>query len=289
MSVIHVAANQLTLIMRSKWLAACSFVFVALAFLVTYFTPTGGAGYGGFNRMTASMLNITLFVIPLIALLLGALFLAGEKEDGGLHLLLTYPVSRASLILGKFLGFLLALGAVLAGGCAVSFLAAAFINGRASPAVIIKFYLLAFLLAAMFLAVAVLAGIWAQTRLQALGASLALWAFTVIFYEFLIMGISLFLANEWVVPFLALSVFLNPAELIRVWIILMFDGGAVFGPAFYDWARWANSPPGLFFFGAAAVLWVIFPLAAANLLLKKEVGHDSLRMDPVSVHRQEVQ
>ena len=107
MSVIHVAANQLTLIMRSKWLAACSFVFVALAFLVTYFTPTGGAGYGGFNRMTASMLNITLFVIPLIALLLGALFLAGEKEDGGLHLLLTYPVSRASLILGKFLGFCL--------------------------------------------------------------------------------------------------------------------------------------------------------------------------------------
>ncbi|MFS8631097.1 MAG: ABC transporter permease subunit, partial [Bacillales bacterium] len=264
MSVIHVAANQLTLIMRSKWLAACSFVFVALAFLVTYFTPTGGAGYGGFNRMTASMLNITLFVIPLIALLLGALFLAGEKEDGGLYLLLTYPVSRVSLLLGKFLGFLLALGAVLAGGCGVSFLAAAFINSQADPAVIIKFYWLTFLLAAMFLAVAVFAGIWAKTRLQALGASLAVWAFTVVFYEFLIMGVSLFLSNEWVVSFLTLSVFLNPAELIRVWIILMLDGGSVFGPAFYDWSRWANSFEGMFFFSAAAVLGVFLPLAAAH-------------------------
>lgn len=274
MSTFHIARNQLTLILRSKWLLSFGLLFVLLAFFVTYFSQTGGSGYDGFNRMTASLLNLNLFIIPLISLLMGSLFLAGEKEDSGLHLLLTYPISPKTVLTGKYLGLLVALGAVLTSGYGVSFLAIIFLNSEASISVILKFYLLSFLLAAMFLALSIFIGITSKSRFQALGLSLALWAICVLFYEFLIMGISLFLSNQDIITLLSLSIFFNPVEIIRVWSILALDGASVFGPSLYDMTIWASGWKGMPLFGLSSALWLLLPILIANFSIKRGVEND---------------
>ena len=66
MNLFHIGRQQLTLILRSKWLLSFGLLFVLLAFFVTYFSQTGKTGFEGFNRMTASLLNLNLLIIPLI-------------------------------------------------------------------------------------------------------------------------------------------------------------------------------------------------------------------------------
>lgn len=274
MSVYYIARNQLTLILRSKWLLSFGLLFVLLAFFVTYFSQTGSSGYDGFNRMTASLLNLNLFIIPLISLLMGSLFIAGEKEDSGLHLLLTYPVSVNSVLTGKFLGLLVALGTVLTSGYGVSLLAIVFMNSEASIHVILKFYFLSFLLAAMFLAFSIFIGVRSRSRFQALGLSLALWAITVLFYEFVIMGISLILSNQAIITLLSLSIFFNPVEIIRVWSILTLGGASVFGPSLYDMTIWATGWKGTLLFGLSSVMWILLPILVSNLSIKRGMNND---------------
>jgi Cu-processing system permease protein len=259
--MMHIARQQMTLIMRSNWLAGFGLLFSSLAVMVVFLGNTGGAsGFDGFNRMTASLLNINLLLIPLLSLLIGSLFMSGEKEDRGLILLLTYPVSAWSVITGKYAGLFAAVWSVLTFGYGAALLVIFFIGGNVSVSVLLLFYLYSVLLAAIFLSLALLIGVRSKTRFQALGISLIVWAFLVLFYEFLIMGASMFVMKQWLLPMLTLSIFFNPVELIRVQSILSLDGSSVFGPRLYDLTVFANGLTGKMLFMAAAMLWIFLPI-----------------------------
>ncbi|RSD26707.1 ABC transporter permease [Mesobacillus subterraneus] len=256
----QIARQQLTLMMRSHWLAGFGLLFSALAVLVAFLGNTGSSGFDGFNRMTASLLNINLLLIPLLSLLVGSLFLSGEKEDRGLMLLLTYPVSPWSVILGKYIGLFAAVWSVLTFGYGAALLVIFFTGGSVSVSLLILFYLYSVLLSAIFLSLAMLIGVISKTRFQALGVSLIAWAFLVLFYEFVIMGLSLIMLKQWLLPMLTVSIFLNPVELIRVQSILSLDGASVFGPRLYDLTIWANGLTGKILFAGAVTLWAVLPL-----------------------------
>ena len=64
-----------------------------------------GAGYGGFagfGRTAASLINAVLLFVPLIGLSVGAGTIAHERERGTLTYLLAQPVTRAEVIVGKY-------------------------------------------------------------------------------------------------------------------------------------------------------------------------------------------
>lgn len=267
--MIYIARQQMTLIMRSHWLGGFGLLFSALAAMVSFLGNTGGAGFDGFNRMTASLLNINLLLIPLISLLIGSLFLSGEKEDRGLMLLLTYPVSPWSVIFGKYAGFFAAVWSVLTFGYGAAMLVIFFTGGTVSVKLLLLVYFYSLLLAAIFLSISMLIGIIAKSRFQALGASLIVWAFTVLFYEFIMMAAGMFIAKQWLLSMLTLSILLNPVELIRVKSILSLDGGTVFGPRLYELTIYADGKAGNGIFVAAVLLWFAMPLLLAVRRLKK--------------------
>ena len=68
----------------------------------------------------ASLTSLATFLMPLIALLLAYDAIVGEEEGGTLLLLLTYPLGRGQLLLGKFLGhgLILALATLIGFGSA---------------------------------------------------------------------------------------------------------------------------------------------------------------------------
>lgn len=274
MNAYHIGRQQLTLILRSKWLLGFGLLFMFLAFFVTYFSQTENTGFDGFNRMTASLLNLNLLMIPLISLLMGSMFLAGEKEDSGLQLLLTYPIYVRSVLIGKYAGLFVALSVVLTGGYGIALLSMYLINSHVSLIVILKFYLLSLLLSGMFVALSILIGILSKTRIQALGLSLVVWAIFTLFYEFMLMGISLFLPKQSILLMLSVAIFLNPAELIRVWSILSLDGASVFGPGLYDLTVWASGGLGTLLFIASSCLWIAVPLIITGHSIKRGIKND---------------
>jgi len=270
----HIARQQMTLMMRSHWLAGFGLLFSSLAVMVAFLGNTGGTGFDGFNRMTASLLNINLLLIPLLSLLIGSLFLSGEKEDRGLMLLLTYPISPSAVILGKYAGLFVSVWSVLTFGYGAALLVIFFAGGGVSVCLLLLFYLYSILLAAIFMSLAMMIGIIAKTRFQALGISLIVWAFLVLFYEFIIMGLSMFLMKQWLLPMLTVSIFLNPVELIRVQSILSLDGASVFGPRLYDLTIWADGWIGKTLFLLAVLLWTVLPVLYTVYRTKRGVSDE---------------
>ena len=163
---------------------------------------------------------------------------------------------------------------VITFGYGASLVAMYFTAVDVSIGLILTFYLFSLLLAAIFLAIAMVIGLLAKTRFQALGISLMVWAFLVLFYEFLIMGVTLIVQQQYVLSALSISIFLNPVELIRVGAILSLDGTSIFGPSLYELTIWAQGWQGILLFCLCSVLWIVVPLLISTFLMKGRVGNE---------------
>src|SRR5690606_39957503 len=103
-----------------RWLVADSQVLDTLAFGIAWFgaAASGQVGYASTPATIASLASLGIFLIPLIALLLAYDAIVGEEEGGRLLLLMTYPLSKSQLLLGKFLCYCFTLAlAMLIGFC----------------------------------------------------------------------------------------------------------------------------------------------------------------------------
>ena len=109
--ILTLADKELRDRMRNRWVLAIALVFTIFSLVITYF---GGAAQGQLGlRSTeftiASLVSLVIYLIPLIALLLGFDAVVGERERGSLDLLLALPITRLELLLGKYLGLAAAL------------------------------------------------------------------------------------------------------------------------------------------------------------------------------------
>jgi Cu-processing system permease protein len=97
---------------RNRWIVATTLLLAALALTLTFLgsAPTGSVGASPLAVTLVSLSSLSILLLPLIALLLSYDAICGEFERGTMLLLLSYPVSRSSLVLGKFVGHLSILG-----------------------------------------------------------------------------------------------------------------------------------------------------------------------------------
>ena len=118
-AIVAIAVKELSDGLRNRWVLAITLIFAVLAMSLSYFgaAASGALGFAGLATTIVSLASLAVFLIPLIALFLAYDSIVGEEEQGTLLLLLTYPLSRTQLLIGKFLGH----GAILAISTALGF------------------------------------------------------------------------------------------------------------------------------------------------------------------------
>src|SRR3569832_1835254 len=96
---------------RNRWVLAVALVFTAFALVIAYFgaAQQGAVGFRSIDLTIASLVSLVIYLIPLIALVLGFDAIVGERERGSLDLLLSMPITRLELLLGKYFGLAAAL------------------------------------------------------------------------------------------------------------------------------------------------------------------------------------
>ena len=117
-----VAAKEFRDRLRNRWVLAVALVFAVFSLVIAYAggAQQGAVGLRSLEFTVTSLVSLVIYLVPLIALLLGFDAIVGERERGSLDLLLAYPITRGELLLGKYLGLSLALAlAMLAGLAAV--------------------------------------------------------------------------------------------------------------------------------------------------------------------------
>ena len=256
--------------LRNKWVAGATLLLAALAFALTFLgsSPAGLVDAKPLAVTVVSISSLTIFLVPLIALLIGYDAIVGESERGCLLLLLTYPVSRRQIILGKFLGHALILTVATVVGYGAAGLAAA-ITGSADAESWRAFSGLlgsSVLLGLAFLALAYLASVLVAERSTAAGLAVGLWLIFVIVYDLALMG--LLVASKGgvgadVFPALLL---LNPADAYRLFNLTAFENVRQIS-GMGGLAASAHFSPTILL--TALLGWIVIPLATAIAVFQR--------------------
>jgi Cu-processing system permease protein len=265
------ARQELVLAARSRWTQLFAGVFgvLALAVSASGYVLSGGSGMQDFARTSASLMQLVLLLVPLTAIVMGALALTPEK--GGAELLYAQPIARRDAMLGTLLGLFGALVAAQAIGFGAAGL---LIFARAGDEGLGSFGLVALgsaALTAVFLALAaaISVGQLGRRRVRALAAALVVWFVLALLVDVVSLGAASLLRSGHASRLLIASVLLNPIGAIRTGALLAIEGTAAFGAASLALLRFTGGPAaagGLI--AGSVVVWVALPLAWASRRLE---------------------
>jgi len=174
---------------RNKWIIAVSAIFAILTLVISYFGSMGGVGWKDLEVTIAGMITLVTLLIPIIGLMLGYASIVGEREKGSLELLLSYPVKREEVLVGKFFG----LSAVMAFANFAGFGIAGVVIAMNVKGVewsdYLIFILASILLGIVFIAIAMLMSCAFKKRSTAMGAAIFTWFLFEMIWNIIVAGI----------------------------------------------------------------------------------------------------
>lgn len=221
-SVRVVAAKEFRDCWRNLWLIVGSALFACLSLAVVFGTAAIGGDFSfrPLEAVMTSVVTLGVFLIPLIAVLISYDAFVGEQEHGTLILLLTYPLSRPTLLTGKLLGQSAALGVCLLLGFSVLPLLTVL---NVLPYDLTRLSLLTavlifsgWLLGLVFILISLTISLLAKNKARALGVLLSIWLLSVLFYDLGLLIITIAFEHQITNGFLNICLAVNPASAFRL-------------------------------------------------------------------------
>jgi len=221
MSVFAIARLELLIARRNFWVATA---VLLMGLFTTVLTLAGGAPTGtlGVDPLTVAATSITtlsVYLIPLIGLLLSFDAIAGEIERGTLALSLSYPLSRAEILFGKFLAHIAVLAFAVAVGLGLTAGLTIWMHGTEDLSFVplIKLFLTSLALGAAFLGIGyTVSGLVRQPGVAS-GVVIVVWLVCVVLYDLGLLGVLVADAGgtftKTVFPWLLVA---NPADAFRL-------------------------------------------------------------------------
>ena len=271
-AVAAIAGREILAGIRNRWMLSASLLLGVLALTLAFVgsTPAGPVAASRLAITVVSLSSLSVFLVPLIGLLVSYDALVGEIERGTMPLLMTYPVTRWRIVLGKFAGQV----AILAIATVIGFGVAALITGlgeggdaeawRAFGVMVGG----SILLGAAFIALGTLFSAVVAERGTAAGASAAAWLVFVVLFDMALLAI--LVADEGQVvsgDLFRVLLLLNPTDVYRM---LTLSGSETVGALSGMAGVSAEAAFDHALLLPVMVLWIAAPLALAGLLFGRK-------------------
>ena len=220
--------------LRNRWVLAVTLLLAALALALGFLgsAPTGNVKVDPLTVTVVSLSSLSIFLVPLIALLLAYDAVVGEVERGTMMLLLSYPVKRWQVLAGKFLGHLAILAIATGAGFGLAGLALQLAHDGIDLAAWGPFVLLigaSVLLGACFLSIGYLLSALVRERATAAGLAIGVWLLVVVIFDMALLGV--LVADQGRVmtaPVLNAVLLLNPTDVYRLLNLTGHENVAMF-------------------------------------------------------------
>lgn len=270
---LTIAKLEIRMGMRNRWVLATSVLMTLLALSISMLgsAPTGTLDVDALTLSSVSLASLTIFLVPLMALLLSYDGLVGEIDQGTMLLLLSYPVTRFEVVLGKFIGQSSIIGFATLIGYGLAGLVTALSQDAMPPtAGWVAFGTMigsAILLGAAFVALGLLCSALARHRSSAAGAVVSIWLFFVIIFDLLLLG-ALISGFDQMISASNLSAIMmaNPADVFRIINMGSLQGSGLIGGMAEVSSETQLSVNALW---GSLVIWCLLPLGIAILLFNK--------------------
>jgi Cu-processing system permease protein len=272
MNTIIVARKEIHQAVRNRWVLAATLLLAGLALSLTFLgsAPTGTVGVRALDVVIVSLSSLTIFLIPLIALLISHDAIVGDMERGTMLLLLSYPVARWQVLSGKFFGHLavLAFATCLGYGLAAAALMAT--GSRIDDDSLAAFAAMigsSVLLGGVFVAIGYLVSALVRDRGTAAGVCIGLWLLLVLIYDMALLGLlALDQGRNVSADVLDAMLLFNPTDVYRLFNLTGFANVSTFaGMAGLAGSATLSARALL----AALILWTLVPLGLATLAFSR--------------------
>ncbi|WHI47480.1 ABC transporter permease subunit [Microbulbifer sp. VAAF005] len=270
-SIFVVAAKEFRDGLRNRWVLSICIIFSVLATGLAYFgaAAAGKVGFSSLSTTIVSLASLAVFIIPLIAMILSYDGIVGEDESGTLLLLMTYPLSRTQLLLGKMLGQ----GAIMAFSTLVGFGSSAVVIGLFSAhtswsELLIPYMVFissAVLLGWIFIAIAYVVSASVSEKSKAAGIAILIWFVFVLVFDLGLLGLLVSTegnVNADLFPYLLL---VNPTDIFRLVNITYFADQNLSG--FMALAN--QSQFSLFGLLGGMLVWLVLPTSLALYIFSR--------------------
>lgn len=267
--ILATAATEFRIALRNRWVAIAIALMALFALVLSAAgsAPTGDLGADRLSVTVASLTSMAVYLVPLVALLMSFDAVAGEVERGTLPLLLTYPVARVEILLGKLLAHLAVLSLAIVIGHALAAAAAL----RADPAsvsglpALVRLTWTSILLGATFLGAGYALSSLARRPSGAAGLAVGLWLGAVVLYDLgLLAAVVADGGGRFTTDVFPFALLVNPADAFRLFNLAA--SGATAAAAGVAGA--ANSIP-LWQSAASVLVWPLVALAAATAAFRR--------------------
>lgn len=259
--------------LRNRWVLAVTLLLAMFALSLGFLgsAPTGTLKVDPLTVTVVSLSSLSIFLVPLIAMLLSYDAIVGEIERGTMALLLSYPVARWQVIVGKFCGHLAILALATTGGYGVAGIALQLLHGGLDFSAWAPFVLLiaaSILLGACFLSLGYLISTLVRERATAAGIAIGVWLFLVVIYDMALLGVLVADQGRIITaPLLNGLLLLNPTDVYRLMNLTGYENIAMFSGMAGLSQQARLSMPALLL---AQVLWIAVPFVLAAFSFKRK-------------------
>ncbi len=259
--------------LRNRWVFATTLLLLIFALSLGFLgsSATGEVKVDPLTVTVVSLSSLSIYLIPLIALLLSFDAVVGEAESGTMALLLSYPISRWQVLVGKFLGHIviLSFATILGYGSAGAVLQLAG-NGLDFSVWMPFVYFIAasILLGASFLAIGYVVSCLSRERAAAIGIIIAVWLFSVVIFDLILFGL-LVADTEQVIMTSAVNTALlfNPTDVYRLLNLTGYENIALYS-GMGGIAEQFEYGRGVLL--TVQILWIVVPFALAVFLFRRK-------------------
>lgn len=268
---------------RNYWIAGITLLLLVLL-VVTAFL--GGATvpdrqFTGFQTTISNNTHLVLPLVAIIGLMMGYGAVSNEVERGSMQVLLSKPISKTEVLVGKFLG----LGAVLTAAIVVGVLVASILmigvrpfynlftmpamahGGTQAAAGVLIYVPFAVLYGLAFLAVGIFVSTVARSRAQSIAGVVFVWFLFLIIWDAVLVGIKPLIASDpQALPAWYYAVeLLNPVAVFRSTTSRLVEANMQVLPPLTAWPGWFDLP--VFF--VMLVLYAVGPVAASIWMFRR--------------------
>lgn len=209
-----------------------------------------------------TILNITLFIVPLMSLLYTVTYLYDSRAF--IVLLLSQPVQRRQVWQSLYMG--------TAGSLLLAYLVGAgipiLLYSSAGTGLVLL--LMGCVLTLIFVSVAFLTATLSADKTRGIGAAILLWLLFTMIYDAVLLYL-LFVMSEWSVdkPLMGLMM-LNPIDLARFQVIMQLDVSAMMGYSGAAFKDFLGATAGIAVSAVLLLLWVAVPYALSLRVFRKK-------------------
>lgn len=262
-----IAGQEIRAGIRNRWVLAMTLLLAALALSLVLVgsAPTGVVGASPVAVVVVSLASLTIFLVPLVALMLSFDAIVGEAERGTLLLLIAYPIARWQIVAGKFAGHIVILTLATTVGYGTAGVVLWLGDGAEAGAWGAFGTLIgtSILLGAVFAALGGLVSVLVRERATAAGMAVGLWLVLVLLYDAALLGLLVADKGQHITEsLLDVLLLFNPADVYR--LINLAGHEAVAQVAGMTLS--GHSP--FMLYGVLAA-WVAVPLAAAVVVFQR--------------------